>query len=120
MQMRLSIGVAFALLAVSPVDAARAAEPVKEHPGKAIAYDSARGNCLACHAMPTLADAEQPGNSGPPLIAMSARFPDRKVLRAKIWDATESDANSFMPPYGKHKVLSEEEINHLVDFIYGL
>lgn len=94
--------------------------PVKEHPGKAIVFNSARGNCLACHAMPTLKDAEQPGNSGPPLIAMSARFPGRKVLREKIWDATATAPNTFMPPFGKHRVLSEEEIDQVVDFIYGL
>ena len=100
--------------------AAFAAEAKKEETGKDIAYNRSKGNCLACHAMPTMPDAEQPGNSGPPLIAMSARFPDKKVLRAKIWDATVSNPSTFMPPMGKHKVLTEEEIDKVVEFVYGL
>ncbi len=88
--------------------------------GKDIAYNRAKGNCLACHAFPTQADAEQTGNSGPPQIAMQARFPDRAVLRAKIWDATASYPQSFMPPFGKHQVLSEEEIDKVVDFVHSL
>ncbi len=88
--------------------------------GKDIAYNRSKGNCLACHSMPSLPDAEQTGNSGPPLIAMQARFPDKAVLRAKIWDATVSNPQTMMPPMGKHQVLTEEEIDKVVDFIYGL
>lgn len=88
--------------------------------GKAIAYDSRRGDCLACHAMPTLPDAGPAGNSGPPLIAMTARFPDKQALRAKLWDATASNPDTMMPPYGKHKVLTADEIDKVLDFIYGL
>ena len=104
-------GVLAALLASSAI----AAET-----GKDIAFNRSKGNCLACHAMPTVPDAEQPGQSGPPLIAMQARFPDKAVLRAKIWDATASNPDSFMPPMGKHRVLTDEEIDKVVDFVYGL
>lgn len=88
--------------------------------GKDIAFDRSKGNCLACHGMPTLPDAEQPGEGGPPLIAMQARFPDKSVLRAKIWDATATNPGSFMPPMGKHQVLTEAEIDKVVEFLYGL
>jgi len=113
MRKRASIitGVLAALLATS----AFAAET-----GKDISFNRSKGNCLACHGMPTLPDAEQPGNSGPPLIAMQARFPDKTVLRAKIWDATASNPETFMPPMGKHQVLTEEEIDKVVEFLYGL
>lgn len=88
--------------------------------GKEIALDSRRGNCVACHAMPGLAEAEQPGNLGPPLIAMRVRFPDKQALRALIWDATASRPDSIMPPLGRHRVLSEEEVDQVVEFIHGL
>lgn len=114
------IKIGIALLAALFVNAAIGAEPVKETMGKDLAYDNKKGNCLACHAMPTMADAVQPGNSGPPLIAMSARFPDKKVLREQIWDATAHNTATFMPPFGKHKILSEQEIDKVVDFVYGL
>ncbi len=109
-------GVLAALIATT----AFAQEAKKEETGKDIAYNNKKGNCLACHSMPTQADAQQPGNSGPPLIAMQARFPDKSVLRAKIWDATASNPSTFMPPFGKHKLLTEQEIDKVLDFVYGL
>lgn len=120
MRKPVSVGAGVALLAVLCVGGASAAEPAKPETGKEIAYNSSKGNCLACHAMPTMPDAEQPGNSGPPLIAMSARFPDKKVLRDKIWDATASNPDTMMPPFGKHKALTEEQIDKVIEFIYGL
>ena len=108
------------LLAVLFATAAMAADAKKEMTGKELAYDRSKGNCLACHGMPTMPDAEQPGNSGPPLIAMQARFPDKAVLRAKIWDATASNPETMMPPFGKHLILNDEEIDKIVDFVYGL
>jgi sulfur-oxidizing protein SoxX len=108
-------GVLAALLATTAF-----AQQPKGETGKDIAYNRSKGNCLACHGFPTQPDAEQTGNSGPPLIAMQARFPDKAVLRAKIWDATASNPVTFMPPFGKHQALSEEEINKVVDFIHSL
>lgn len=88
--------------------------------GKDIAFDRGRGNCLACHAMPGVPDAVSAGNIAPPLIAMKARYPDRAKLRAQIWDATVNNPQTSMPPFGKHKVLTEEEIDKVTDFIQGL
>jgi sulfur-oxidizing protein SoxX len=108
-------GVLAALLATGAL-----AQQPKGETGKDIAYNRSKGNCLACHGLPTMPDAEQTGNSGPPLIAMQARFPDKAVLRAKIWDATASNPSTFMPPFGKHGGLTEEEIDKVVEFVYGL
>lgn len=119
MRNRISVGTGFALLAALLANVAIAAE-AKQETGKEIAYNNSKGNCLACHAMPTMPDAEQPGNSGPPLIAMSARFPDKQVLRAKIWDATATNPDTMMPPFGKHKALTEEQIDKVLEFVYGL
>ena len=95
---------------------AKKAEPT----GKELAYNRSKGNCLACHAMPTQPDAESAGMYGPPLIAMSARYPDKAKLRAQIWDATVANPASSMIPFGKHGVLSEKEIDSITDFVYGL
>jgi L-cysteine S-thiosulfotransferase len=97
-----------------------AAEPKKEVTGKELAFNNTKGNCLACHGMPTVPDAIATGLYGPPLIAMSARYPDKAKLRAQIWDATAFNPASTMIPFGKHKVLTEEEIDKVTDFIYGL
>ena len=43
--------------------------PVKQ--GKEIAWSRKKGNCLTCHMMD---GGQQTGNSGPPLMAMKARY----------------------------------------------
>ena len=85
--------------------------------GKKVAFDRKKGNCLACHK---IKGGELPGNIGPELIAMKARYPDKTKLRAKIWDATATSPNTIMPPFGKHKILSEKELDLVVEFIYTL
>ena len=107
------------LLACTLATGAQAQQPAVEA-GKALAFGRDKGNCVACHSLPLLADADLTGNVGPPLIAMQARFPDRKQLRDKIWDATASNTGTIMPPFGKHGVLSGEEIDELVEFLYAL
>lgn len=85
--------------------------------GKKIAFNRKKGNCLACHA---IEGGNLPGNIGPPLVAMQARFPDKARLRAQIWDATKANPNTIMPPFGLHKIMSEGEIDKVVEFIYTL
>ncbi|AAZ96520.1 sulfur oxidation protein SoxX [Thiobacillus denitrificans ATCC 25259] len=99
---------------------ALAAEPAKEPSGKELAFNNKKGNCLACHGMPTVPDAVSTGMYGPPLIAMSARYPDKAKLRAQIWDATVANPSTTMIPFGKHGVLTEAEIDKVTDFVYGL
>jgi sulfur-oxidizing protein SoxX len=106
---------------VTSVALAGESAPTTESPswieGKSIAFDAGKGNCLACHQ---IGDGESPGDLGPALIAIAARFPDKKLLRAQLWDATQNDPNSRMPPFGRHRLLTEEEIDKVVEFIYSL
>ena len=85
--------------------------------GKKTAFDRKKGNCLACHM---IAGGSLPGNIGPPLIAMKARFPDKADLRAQIWDSTVANPNTIMPPFGKHQILTEAEVDLVTEFIYSL
>lgn len=107
------------MLSASTLTQAADAAPKKEMSGKDIAFTNTKGNCLACHAMPGT-KGEMAGSIAPPLIAMKLRYPDRAKLRAQIWDATVANVKTSMPPFGKHKVLTEDEINQVVDFIYTL
>lgn len=104
------------LLTPLPAAAAEGASTVVDK-GKAVAFDRKKGNCLACHMMD---DGTLPGNIGPPLIAMKARFPEKAKLRAQIWDATVANPNSIMIPFGRNRVLSEEEVDQIVEYIYTL
>jgi sulfur-oxidizing protein SoxX len=85
--------------------------------GKKVAFDRKKGNCLACHA---IAGGSLPGNIGPPLIAMKARFPEKAKLREQIWDSTAANPNTIMPPFGKHRILTEKEVDLVTEFIYTL
>ncbi|VAX03654.1 Sulfur oxidation protein SoxX [hydrothermal vent metagenome] len=101
-------------LAITP-QAALAEEASVLDEGKAIAFDRKKGNCLACHKMK---DGTLEGNIGPALVNMADRYPDKKMLRDQIWDATKINPYTIMPPYGKHKILTEEELDKVVEFIY--
>jgi sulfur-oxidizing protein SoxX len=85
--------------------------------GKVIAFDRSKGNCLACHVMD---DGTLPGNIAPPLIGMKLRYPDKKKLHDQIWDATVANPNTIMPPFGRHQILTEEEIDEVVEYVYTL
>jgi len=85
--------------------------------GKKLTFDRKKGNCLACHMID---DGELAGNNGPPLLAMKARFPDRELLFQQIWDPTQTNPYSFMPPFGKHGALTKNEINKIIDYLYTL
>ena len=106
-------------LALAPAIAVAADEATTSviDEGKKIAFDRKKGNCLACHQM---AGGDLAGDIGPPLIAMQARFPDKAKLRAQIWDSTKANPNSMMPPFGRHNILSEDEINKVVEYVYTL
>jgi sulfur-oxidizing protein SoxX len=95
--------------------AAEAMDTVKH--GKKVAFDRKKGNCLACHMID---DGVSPGDLGPPLVAMKARFPDRAKLRAQIWDPQVANPDTRMPPFGKHKIISEKDIDAIVDYLYTL
>ena len=99
---------------------AMAAEGVKDLSGRSIAFDNKKGNCLSCHAIPNDPKAESPGNLAPPFIVMKDRFPSRDKLRAQIWDATQANPRTAMPPFGKHKILTEQEIDQVVEYIQSL
>ena len=88
--------------------------------GARLAQDVAKGNCLACHAMPSDAKAVTSANIGPPLVAIQPRFPEREQLRRQVWDAGLTNPDTVMPPFGKHQILTTEEIDLIVDYLYTL
>jgi len=96
------------------------AEPLAQdqiREGRVIAWDRNAGNCLSCHWMP---ESELPGNIGPPLIQMQYRFQDRASLRRQIWDPTEANPDTVMPPYGKHGILTDHQIEQVIDYLYSI
>lgn len=111
------LGLTVAILA-SPTFAAEDVESMSRlEQGKAITFNRFKGNCLACHYVE---GGELTGNYGPPLIAMKMRYPDRDDLRAQIWDAATKNPDTRMPPFGRNRILTEEEIDLVTDYIQSL
>jgi len=85
--------------------------------GKQLAFDRSKGNCLACHA---IADGELPGTIAPPLINMRERYPNAADLRAQIADASVRNPRTTMPPFARHRILTDDEIDAIVEYLYTL
>jgi sulfur-oxidizing protein SoxX len=51
---------------------------------------------------------------------MTERFPDREALRRQLWDPAARNPNTVMPPFGKHRILTPEEIELIIDYLYTL
>ena len=115
LSMAASAAILLGAFAAAPIVSADDAAVIAE--GKRLAFDRKLGNCLACHQ---IAGGDLPGNIGPPLIAMQARFPDRKKLYDQIYDATMRNPDSVMPPFGRHGALTAEEIDKITTFVHTL
>jgi sulfur-oxidizing protein SoxX len=72
-------------------------------------------NCLTCHAVK---GADDFGNGGPSLIGLKARFPNRKDVSAIIFDETKRNPQTVMPPFGRNLIVTDKEIEEMVDFLY--
>ncbi len=84
--------------------------------GGCIVLERTKGNCMACHAIA----GTTAGNIAPPLVQMKQRFSDKTKLRAQIEDARKLNPRSVMPPFGPHEILTQDEIDKVVEFVLTL
>ncbi len=85
--------------------------------GQKIAFDRGKGNCLTCHE---IKGGDLPGSIGPKLENIKAKYPDRNDLVAILTDETKRNPLTVMPPFGRNRILTEREINAVVDFLQTL
>ena len=111
------IAAGFAAVASLTVCVAQADMAERVAAGKSLTMERSKGNCLACHKID---DGELPGTLGPPLLAMKVRYPERAALRQQICDATLRNPNSRMPPFCRHRILTESEVELIIDYLYTL
>ena len=102
---------ALAAIAANPARAQSAAE------GQKLAFDRGKGNCLTCHV---IRGGDLPGTIGPELKDIKAKYPDRSELVAILVDETKRNPQTMMPPFGRNRILTEQEINAIVDFLQTL
>lgn len=84
--------------------------------GGCAAITRTKGNCQACHMIAGIAS----GNVAPPLLAIPARFPDKARLRAQVWDATVANPRTSMPPFGRHGIMTPDEVDRVVEWLLTL
>ncbi|WP_291864574.1 sulfur oxidation c-type cytochrome SoxX [Bradyrhizobium sp.] len=85
--------------------------------GQRLAFDRGKGNCLTCH---DIKGGTLPGTIGPALIDIKTKYPDRNELVAILVDATKRNPLTVMPPFGRNRLLTDKEINAIVDFLQTL
>lgn len=91
--------------------------------GRALFIAERKGNCGACHKTPTDTSRKGVSNIGPPLESIKQKYPapaDRARLRDAIRDLGKIVPATIMPPYGKHRILTEAEIDAIVTYLETL
>jgi sulfur-oxidizing protein SoxX len=101
--------------AVAPLSPAKAQSAAAE--GQKLAFDRGKGNCLTCHE---IKGGDFPGTIGPALKDIKSKYPDRNDLVAILFDETRRNPQTVMPPFGRNRILTEQEINAVVDFLQTL
>jgi L-cysteine S-thiosulfotransferase len=85
--------------------------------GQRLAFDRTRGNCLSCHE---IKGGDFPGTIGPALKDIKSKYPNRDELIAIVTDEPKRNPQSAMPPFGRNRILTEQEIDAIVDFLQTL
>jgi sulfur-oxidizing protein SoxX len=85
--------------------------------GQKLAFDRGKGNCLTCHV---IRGGDLPGSIGPELKDIKSKYPERGDLVAILNDETKRNPQTVMPPFGRNRILTEQEINAIVDFLQTL
>jgi len=73
-------------------------------------------HCEQCHQIKGLQNF---GNIGPSLLGLKDRYPDRKEVAAIIFDETKRNPQTVMMPFGRNLILTNQEIETIVDYLYA-
>ncbi len=106
---------ALIIAATLPFGAAHAQSKAAE--GEKLAFDRGKGNCLSCHE---IRGGDLPGTIGPALKDIKSKYPDRNDLVAILTDESRRNPQTAMPPFGRNRILTEQEIDAIVDFLQTL
>jgi len=87
--------------------------------GRKVMTTKSLGNCAACHVFPNV---ESPGDIGPDLVEAMKSYgdEDRNLVRQWIWDARELMPHTIMPPFGANQILTPEQVDDVVEYLYTL
>lgn len=75
-----------------------------------------RQHCEQCHQ---IKGVQNFGNIGPSLVDLKERYSDRKDVAEIIFDETRRNPQTAMPPFGRNLLLSKQQIETIVDYLYN-
>ena len=79
-----------------------------------------KGHCIACHRLPPGVGPQTRADLGPALDGRRMREIGRARLRETLVDPTRAIPATVMPPFGRHRILDDAEIDRIVEFLHGL
>jgi sulfur-oxidizing protein SoxX len=109
-----------AMLAVAAGSIAFAALAQDIGPGRELFVRGDKGNCVACHQVPSDPAVASRATVGPALANVRDRLPGRAALREMLVDPTRRNPDTLMPPYGRHRILGDDEIGQLIDYLHAI
>jgi len=106
--------------AIGPLAAALLVLPCSAQPAPEAFVAREKGHCVACHQVPEGAGPRTRADLGPVLTGERMRALGRERIREAIEDPTRANPDTVMPPFGRHRILSAEEIRQLVEYLHAL
>ena len=74
-----------------------------------------KGYFIACHKVPAQAGPATRSNLGPALAGARMRELGSSRLHELLRDPTPANPDTVMPPFGKHHILEEREIDRVTE-----
>ncbi len=85
--------------------------------GGCLVINKKMGNCVACHV---IAGTSMDGNVGPALRNVKHMMASKQALFQQIWNPEATKPNTAMPPFGKNRILTKQQIRKIVDFLWTI
>ena len=79
-----------------------------------------KGYCIACHQVPAQAGPVTRSNVGPALAGARMRELGSDRLHELLRDPTRANPETVMPPFGKHHILDDREIDRVTEYLLAL
>ncbi len=88
--------------------------------GRTLFLDAKKGNCASCHQAPRDAGVKSLSTIGPVLQDMQLRYGDLRLLAEAIADMGKRVPGTAMPPYARHRILTDPEIAAIARYVSTL
>ena len=79
-----------------------------------------KGYCVACHQVPPQAGPVTRSNVGPALAGARMRELGSARLHELLRDPTRANPDTVMPPFGRHHILDDREIDLVTEYLLAL